>query len=141
MRQLQWALTSLAILSLCMVLHPGLRGFARSKIFRPHRKLLSMVSGDVFHNGSTASVYKVQTEQGLFIEVYGHDRLLSRLPLPHARNGFYNFAGKISDLALQDNNGELEIVAPTYDEHLVPRLNIFHYSPQRARIEPVESGL
>lgn len=133
-------------LGLC-ILHPAVRETLRAQIFRPYRTILSIAVGDVFQNGINVEVLKVRNQQGLFLEIYGttdaSKPLLERVRLPDLQDGYFHFHGEASNLALHDVDGDhqIEIVAPTFDENLIPHLNIYRYNAEKARIEAYTSKL
>ncbi len=133
-------------LGLC-VLHPNVREALQSQLFRPYRMILSVTTGDLFRDGSDVQILKVRNQEGLFLEIYGltdpAKPLLARLRLRDLQDGYFHFHGEASNLALHDVDGDqhIEIVAPTFDDNLIPHLNIFRYNPEKARLEPYTSKL
>jgi hypothetical protein len=113
------------------------RDFIRHHLFAPTRKVIAKADADLTGKGDWMTVIKVQTEQGLFLEIYRIDRehatssLIKRIHLDDSRDGYFTFRGNATNLALTDVNsdGVLDIVAPTFDESLIPRLNVYKYDP------------
>ncbi len=110
----------------------------------PPRKILSVAVGAVVP-GVKAKVVKVQTPEGLFVEVYGPIKdgvppLLQSIKLPDKQDALFQFQGRATDLALEDlnNDGLFEIIAPTYDASLVPHLNIYQYKKDAKLFAPYE---
>ena len=135
------------LIGLCMTfllaaVHPALREPLRSWYFAPFRKVLSTVQGDVFGNKSDVLVVKVESELGLSLEILGTPKdgqrpLLEVIPLPDRRDGYFHFRGEAANLALYDLNGDgsLEIFAPSFDELMIPHLNVFRYNASQGRFE------
>ncbi len=133
--------------SLAIVLHPGLREQARDRILsEPERRILSSVTADILRDGQLYEVLKISSPRGLFLEIYlrdennlGHSRLLDQVRLPDIRDGYFDFRGQAVNLALDDVNGDgqLEIIAPTFDERLSAHLNIFRYNKELEVFEPL----
>lgn len=115
---------------------PSLRDRVRSVVLKPYRQVLAKVEGDLTGKNEKVSVIKVKTETGLVVEVYktmedNHERMISSQRIEERRDAFMNIRGEATNLALidLDNDGILEILAPAYDENLVPRLHVFKYDP------------
>lgn len=115
---------------------PSLRERVRTAVLKPYRQVLAKVVGDLTGKGENVSVIKVKTETGLLVEVYKMvdehtERLISTRRIEERRDAFMNIRGEATNLALVDldNDGILEILAPAYDENLVPRLHVFKYDP------------
>jgi len=135
-------LLGLCLTFLIAAVYAPFRDPLRSWYFAPFRKVLSTAQGDVFNNKSDVLVVKVETEKGLSLEILGtpHDgqrTLLEVIPLPDRRDGYFHFRGQAANLALHDLNGDgsLEIFAPSFDEQMIPHLNVFRYNPSQGRFE------
>ena len=116
----------------------------RSLFSLPARKILSVAVGPVIP-GMKAKVLKVQTPDGLFLEIYapaqnGLAPLIQKIRLPDKQDALFQFQGRATDLALEDlhNDGIFEIIAPTYDASLVPHLNIYQYDKIAKAFAPYE---
>ena len=130
--------------SMAMVLHPTLRYAARNYMINDHRTVVSTVHGDLVGNGKSFTVVKVKTHENLFLEIYepavdGTTRLISRIPLPDKKDGYFSFNGQATNLAIASIAGETspEIVAPSFDQNLVGHLNVFKYDPASKEFERV----
>ncbi len=117
------------------VLHPNIRKNLRSKFLPEKRQILSTVSGDVIGEGQDLKVVKVKSKAGLFLEVYkptqeGFSSKIAQIKLDDRTDGYFNFNGRASNLALKDVNGDeiAEIIAPSFDEDFVAHLNVFSYN-------------
>lgn len=112
------------------------------------RLILSHVQGDLTGKGDIFSFVKVLTPESLSIEIYqarpetSKNEFVHRLVLPEKREGHFTFRGNATSLALVDvdQDGTLEIVAPAYDENLVPRLRVFKYEPANGSFNSLNSS-
>lgn len=116
---------------------PSWRAKLQSWVHSPYREVLAKARGDLTGKGDVISVIKVRTEEGLRVEVYernqdsDNEKLLASLLLEERRDAHFNIRGQATNLALVDLDGDglLEIVAPAYDENLIPRLHVYHFDP------------
>lgn len=100
-----------------------------------NRTVLATVNGDLTGHGDHVTAVKVQTADDLSVEVYSLDQntqetnLRTRIVLPERRDGAFRFRGQMQRLVLLDldQDGTLEILVPTFDENLIPRLHIYKY--------------
>lgn len=128
-------LISLALIVLTII--PQSREIIRSLIISQSRIVLAKVDGLVLANGPQLVVIKVKTADTLAIEIFAQEssslKFIKRLVLDENRDAFFNFRGRITNLAFADidADGSLEIVAPTFDEDLVPHLNLYKFDKER----------
>lgn len=140
-----WGFIALSffILSLVFVYSEPAHDFL-SSFFKPsERKILSVLSGELNRGGLIIRAVKVQTPTGIVVEVYGPIEdgirpLIDQIYIPDPSDGYFQFTHRSSNLALQDlsGNGYQELIIPSYDSNLVPRLNVFKYSEATERFEP-----
>lgn len=115
------------------VLNTEIKSSIRNYFIPPYRVILAVASADIDGTGKGNQVLKVKTDQGLFIEVYGsagkQQELLAMTKLPDKKDGYFTFAGKVTNLAIDDINGDgnPEILATSFDQDLVARLNVYRY--------------
>ncbi|WP_374027794.1 hypothetical protein ACES2J_00630 [Bdellovibrio bacteriovorus] len=132
---LMGALSLIAMALTVVAVVPSLRGKVKDAFLSSERKIVAKVDGTLGPYGPKVVVLKIQSRNSLSLEVYDASAegltLLARLPLYENRDGFVLVQGNATNLALTDvdKDGTFEIVAPTYDEQMVPRLNIFRYNP------------
>lgn len=127
----------LVVLVTILVLIPSVRERIRDGLLPGTREILAKAEGDLTGQGDWVSVVKVKTRSDLVLEVYsmdaqkGETRMRARMVLPEKKDGYFQFHGQPTNLALVDLNGDgvLEIVAPTFDENLIPRLRVYRYDP------------
>ena len=139
-------LCSFIALSLIVILCiPSLRTQIRSQIIKPERKVLSIANGNLLNNGEFVKVIKYQTLEGIVVEVLSSDEsgsrsVIDRIPIKGEYDGFFDFYGQASQLAIVDvdEDGQLELVAPTFDKQLVAHLNVFKYNPASKQFEPLQ---
>jgi len=136
---------ALFALSLVIFFDAPLRDVLREIFALPDRKILSVAIGRAMPDSPNVRVAKVLTREGLFLEIYGaadhgFEPLIDRIKLPDRRDAYIQFQGRATNLAIQDINGDrnYQIIAPSYDDSLVPHLNIYHYNPAIGHFEPSE---
>ncbi len=125
---------SLAVLTVL----PSSREFIRSVIVSNSRQVLAKAEGDLTGKGMKVAVIKVKTADTIALEIFESQgdtaslQFVKRIVLQEKRDAFFNFRGNATNLALTDvdNDGKMEIVAPTFDDNLIPRLNVYKYDPE-----------
>jgi hypothetical protein len=70
----------------------------------------------------------------------GKTGLIDRVLLPDKHDGLFNFEGHVTRLAIADidQDGTMELLAPTFDQQLVPHLNVFRYNKDLKKFEPYQ---
>jgi len=119
---------------LVAALHPDVHSAVRNSLVKDYRMVVSTAHGDLMGDGTILTVAKVRTRDSLFLEIYqtkadGAERLLEKIELSDKRDGFFNFNGQATNLAIDDidGDGKLEILVPSFDQNMVGHLNIYHY--------------
>jgi len=127
------ALVAMTITTVAVV--PSLRDKVKAAFELGDREILAKVSGRISVKGPRVTVLKIREKNRLSLEVYDLDGadgmgLIAKIPLAESRDGYFSLQGNATNLALTDvdSDGQMEIVAPTYDEQMVPRLNIYKYN-------------
>lgn len=131
------ALTAVMMAMTTVAVVPGLRTKAKALIQSDSRHVLAKISGKATTDSPRFTILKISDPDGLSLEIYtleeetGKMILTSKLRLEEKRDAFFSFQGNATNLAFTDIDGDgvLEIVAPTYDEQMVARLNVFKYNP------------
>lgn len=130
---------------LAAVLTPSVRLRVQQYLINPGRDVLATAEGDLLNDGGIAKVVKYRDGDGIFVEVLrqqinGGSETIDRILLPDRHDGLFNFQGHITRLAIADvdNDGKMELLAPTFDNQLVPHLNVFRYNPAIKRFEPFQ---
>ncbi|MCB0420696.1 MAG: hypothetical protein KDD61_06855 [Bdellovibrionales bacterium] len=133
--------------SIITVFHTDIRLNLKSFFSGPSRTVLSVVIGDVMGNGTAAKVVKVQTKDSLLIEIYdapenGARKLLHTLKIQDPHDGYFHLNGSATNLALEDidNDGVVDIIAPSFDANMVAHLNVYKYDPQLETFVPITSA-
>jgi hypothetical protein len=141
----QGALMLLFAMTLVAAIHPEARTGIRDSILTDYRVLVSSAKADLSGKGeSEYTIAKIKTRNSLFLEIYQNEKdgkttLVQKIEMPDARDGYFNFNGSATNLALADvdQDGALEILAPSFDRDLVGRLNIFRFNADAGYVEKV----
>lgn len=141
-----WIVAVLGVMLAIASMYPPIRHRIQNA-FNPgySREILATVDGDLMNNGSNVKVIKYKGPDSIFLEIVENDnspspKLLARIVLPDKRDGMFNLHGRVTSLAIADidNDGMNELLAATFDDQLVPHLNIYRYSPSTQRFEAVK---
>lgn len=131
----QAVLIAFFALSFIAAVHPDARMGVRSTFLTDYRELVSSARADLVGNGIAYTVTKIKTRDSIFLEIFrpeadGSQRLMEKIELADARDGYFNFNGRVANLAIEDidDDGRAEILVPSFDRDLVGRLNIFKYN-------------
>lgn len=148
MSALRWLILSFLILLaaalLAAALTPSFREKIQSRLSGSGREILATAEGDLLNDGSSVKVIKFRSPEGIFVEVIRvnstSSEMIDKISLPDKLDGLFNFQGHVTRLAIADidQDGTLELLAPTFDPQLVPHLNVFRYNPQNRRFEPFQ---
>ncbi|MEN0058421.1 MAG: hypothetical protein AAGB31_06270 [Bdellovibrio sp.] len=128
------SLVAMALVTVAVV--PSLRGWVKDLVVNSERTILAKAHGAISPEGPLITVLKIKNKDALSLEVYSESPeglvLMAKLPLFETRDGYFLLQGNATNLAIADvdKDGSMEIVAPTYDEQMVPRLNVFRYNSQ-----------
>ncbi len=127
------------------VLTPSVRQAAQDYVSGVGREILATAEGDVLNDSSKAKVIKYRDNEGIWVEVVkltpdGKSEVIDRALLPDKHDGLFNYQGHVTRLAIADidDDGTMELLAPTFDQHLVPHLNVFRYNPHIKKLEPYQ---
>ncbi len=145
----RWVLFSvlmlLAAALLAAVLTPSIRESAQGYLSGVGREVLATAEGDVLNDASMAKVIKFRNKNGIWVEVMkiaqdGSSTLVDTVALPDKHDGLFNFQGHVTRLAIADidQDGTMELLAPTFDQQLVPHLNVFRYNKDLKKFEPFQ---
>lgn len=146
----RWLLISvfliLTAILLAIVITPSLREQIRARFIPEGRSILATAEGDVLNDGSVAKVIKYRDREGIFVEILkveegGKTTYVDRLLLPDRHDGLFNYKGHVTRLAIADvdDDGKMELLAPSFDNQLVPHLNVFRYNAGIKRFEPYQA--
>jgi hypothetical protein len=139
------ALVALCIMMMVGALHPDLRSAIRGSLSNEnYRNVVSTVQGHLAGDERVYTVAKVKTAETLSLEIFEHlgngqEKLVEKIQLPDSRDGFFDFNGRASNLAMSDVNGDgrPEILAPTFDTNLVGHLNVYNFDPESHAFQKV----
>ena len=132
------ALCCLSLMLIAVSFIPETRELIRNLIISQSRVVLAKADADLPKGSGKISVIKVRTADTLAIEIFESDyqgqnlKFVKRTVLPEIRDAYFDFHGQATNLAISDldSDGHLEILAPTFDENLVPRLNVYKYDAE-----------
>jgi hypothetical protein len=128
--------TLIAVCALMMfaAVHPDTRNMVRTALTNTHRTVISTAQGHLAGDQRVFTVTKVKTAGALSLEIFenfgnGQQKLVEKIQLADARDGYFDFNGHASNLAIDDINGDgrPEILAPTFDTNLVGHLNVYGF--------------
>jgi len=126
-----------ALVVTTIAITPRLRQGVRDFFVPDQRRLLAKISGDLTGQGLHVTVLKIQLKDRIVVEIYEEENsettdLMARLMLPEKRDAYFELKGNATNLGLADVDGDgtLEVMAPTFDEQMMARLNIFKFNPQ-----------
>lgn len=135
----------LAAALLAGVLTPSVRQSVQNYFTGVGREVLATAEGDVLNESSAAKVVKFRDKDGIWVEIMrlgedGKTSLVDRVLLPDKHDGLFNFQGHVTRLAIADidQDGSQELLAPTFDQQLVPHLNVFRYNKDLKKFEPFQ---
>lgn len=139
-------LSLLAIAATIVAVIPNFRDGIRRYISKEHRVVLASVRGDLRNNGTLVAVTKVRENGRLFLEFYDVTdesmTLIQKAELADRNEGYFTFMGEATNLALAniDEDGILELLAPTFDDDLIAHLNVFKFNSSTNTFERVTDG-
>lgn len=110
---------------------PPWRQKVRSYFSNENRQILAKITSKMLKGDTTEyTVLKILEGDQLYIEVYTGQDFLAKIPLSDKKDAFFNFLGSATNLAVNDfdQDGDLEVLVPTYDGSMTPRLNIYKYN-------------
>ncbi len=120
-----------------IVINPEMRSHARSVFIPNTRVILALAKAPLDDSGEDLQILKVKNEQGLFIEVYGQEKignmmfpkLLASAKMPDKKDGYFTYNGQVTNMAIDkiNNDTQREILVTSYDENMVAHLNVYKY--------------
>jgi|FLYM01.1.fsa_nt_gi hypothetical protein len=129
---------SLSVIALAAIaLTPSWRKEVQNYFQPDQRQVLASVVGRFIASDTEHKAVKSIDPQGVFIEVFeetedGALKLLHEIRTGHPHDGQFNFKGQVSRLVSfdVDNDGVEEILVPTFDQELRPRLSVYKYQSE-----------
>lgn len=145
----RWLLFSVLMITaaalLAGVLTPSVRESVRNYSNGVGREVLATAEGDILNDSSASKVVKFRDKDGIWVEVMkvgddGKTSFIDRVLLPDKHDGLFNFQGHVTRLVIADidQDGLMELLAPTFDQQLVPHLNVFRYNKDLKKFEPFQ---
>lgn len=132
----------IAVTLIAIAAFPSLRERVQFAFAPVGNEVLATVQGNLLNDGTIVKVVKYKSTQGVFVEIHkledeGQTVLIDRILLPDKHDGLFTFQGQVTRLAIADvdNDGSQELLAPTFDNQLVPHLNVFRYNPVTKHFE------
>jgi len=145
-KRLLFAVTSLLALAFAVAASiPSVREKAQAYFHHNEHEILATADGDLLSDGTSVKVIKFRNGEGIYVEILkmlpnGDSTLVDRILLPDKHDGMFNYQGHVTRLAVADidNDGKLELLVPTFDNQLVPHLNVFRYNSTINKFEPYQ---
>jgi hypothetical protein len=139
-----WLILAPCLLLIGVCIYPPSRRAIQERIFPAYsREILATADGDLLGDGNPVKVIKYKGPDTIFLEVIDPvtNVLVARILLPDRHDGMFNLHGRVTKLAIADidSDGRKELLAPTFDDQLVPHLNIYRYNPGSKRFESVKA--
>lgn len=142
---------TIALSATALAFYPESRYYLHEKLQTNQRKVLGFLHIDLSGLGDRVDLVKVRLGTDVSLEVYFYENQnsapteIKRIVLPNHSDAHMDFRGRVTNLAVTDINqdGVLDIIVPTADENLVPRLNVFSIDPETRilrQIDPKDYG-
>jgi hypothetical protein len=127
-------LMGLCAIMIIAALHPDVRSAMRGTFIKDYRTVVSTAQGNLAGDERVFTVTKIKTSDSLSLEIFetlsnGRQKMVEKIALPDSRDGYFDFNGQATNLAIDDidGNGQPEILVPTFDNNLVGRLNVYNF--------------
>lgn len=137
------AIVAMAVITAAVI--PSLRMKVKNSLISADRNIVAKVSGNLTAEGTQVTILKIKSKDSISLEVYADSlegqTLMTKIPLAESRDGYFLLQGNATNLAITDvdDDGNQEIVAPTYDDQMIPRLNIFRYNSATKSLDRVNA--
>ena len=143
---MQISLLVILLATLLVALIPTWRERAQNLLRGRERLILAKSQAQVSPQGIFITVIKIKTKDGLVVEIYKSQDINQSMEfwlqfsLEGNQDSFFNYHNQASNLVLTDvdEDGFLDIMAPTYDEQQQARMNIFRYDEALATFVRME---
>lgn len=138
-----FVLAALVMIATVVALNPAWKARIKGLVFSDERQILAKTSAYLSTEGPFVSVFKIREGSQIFLEIFSSGdgqeapKLLQKIQLAPGQDGYFNFQGNATNLAISDadKDGVMDVLAPTFDEQMTPRLNVYRYSPTLQRFE------
>lgn len=139
-------MSTLALIAACCItvaVIPSFRAAVRDFFDNSSREIIAKVRGQLSATGPDVTVLKIKNKNTISLEIYSTESmtLMAKVPLMEVSDGYFFVKGNATNLALTDVDKDevSEIVVPTYDDKMVPRLNIFKFNPATQSFDRVNA--
>ena len=108
--------------------------------------LLAELESDIRNDGTLIRVSKIEINRKLYLKFFEKAgdiwRPIQTITLPDTYDGYASIAGDPKNLALVnlDDDGYLEVIAPTFDRDMIAYLNVYKYQPGTKTFVKVPNG-
>jgi len=142
--QVYFILSIVVLISACLLaFNNNLKKKIHKAFLNKDKVILTTLSADLNNSGYPFRIVKIKKNNGIFLDLYQYDQVkgqhkkLDSIKLKFKSDGFYKFGKEATNLFTTDlnNDGLLEIIAPTHSPQLKPYLNIVNFNPQTKRLE------
>lgn len=136
---------TLLLISLFLFFNPRVQKYFENRSRSNDRMVLSKIETSKLNNQIKFTLIKVTHNQKLSLEIYGEMNhgleLIETLHLDGAFDAYLMLKDRTSNLIISNIDGDpgLEIIAPTYDKHMKPILNVFKYDSQMEEFKKVNT--
>lgn len=137
----------LALACTTVAVVPSLRLKAKALVSSEQRTILAKVEGALGPNGPKVTVLKIESADGLSLEIFeniedGQASLLAKIRLDEKRDAHFTYQGNATNLAIGDMEGDgtMEIFAPAFDDQMIARLNIYKFNPDTKSFDRINSS-
>jgi hypothetical protein len=143
-RVTRFVLSTMFAAMLVVALHPDVRTQVRGTIVKDYRTVVSTAKGHLAGDEREFTVAKVKTRESLSLEIFemmanGNQKLVEKIVMNDAKDGYFNFNGQATNLAIDDidGDGRPEILAPSFDSNLVGRLSVYNYDQNSGNFQRI----
>lgn len=140
----RFILTTMFAAMLVVALHPDVRTQVRGTFVKDFRTVVSTAKGRLAGDEREFTVAKVKTRDSLSLEIFemmanGNQKLVEKIVMNDAKDGYFNFNGVATNLAVDDidGDGRPEILAPSFDSNLVGRLSVYNFDQSSGSFQKV----
>lgn len=124
----------IAIAVTLLLVQPQWKEKVRDLILRDSYALLAEEEADIRNDGSIIRVSKLKINGKIYLRFFEMNgdvwKPIQTILLPDSYDGYATIAGDPKNLAILnlDDDGLLEVIAPTFDKDMIAYLNIYKYS-------------
>lgn len=123
-------------ISIFLAFNTTFSDFIQNNFKLNQRWVVSKISSSIFAQDTSFEILKIREKNNIYLEIYkslptGASHFLNKISLEQRFDGYFVFNNLSTNLALNDmdNDKVPEILAPTFDQSMTPRLNVVKYNP------------